>query len=120
MANQMTLTTTTTGTVELTLADFGILDEKARRVGGSIQIQTCATRWVNSTHTDGVYVAGYAAPCETYYAARVNPTRNDENFGATQPAKTYPTLEAARTASMKKLEAQAARYAKKYPAQLAA
>jgi UPF0288 family protein (methanogenesis marker protein 3) len=78
------------------VADFGLVDDKGRAVGGEATV-TSVVRGDTTT-----------------YSVLVQPTRNGQSFGASQDAKRAESLDAAFKAARAGLARQAKSYAKKF------
>ena len=87
------------------VADYGLVDERGRTVGGIAKIWETTTMW-----RDG-QVVQREAPA---YSTAPQATRNGVRYGASQPDAVFATMEEAQAYAMTKFTAQAKSYARKY------
>ena len=100
-----------TDAIEQRAEDFGITDEKGRKVGVKTVIYLIKTRLFEEG--DGAAWL-HPFPDTTHYSSYVQPTRNGQNFGASQHGKSSLTLDHARTEINRRVRGTRARYQKKY------
>lgn len=95
--------------------DFGILDEKGRKVGVTYTVIQYVSRLREEDDTQRSYwILPFADT--VHYVATVSPTRNGQRFGATQCGKHVLAFEEASVEVDRRIEGTRKRYAKKYPA----
>ncbi len=95
--------------------DFGLIDEKGRKVGIVYTIIQYVSRLREEDDTQRSYwILPFADT--VHYLATVTPTRNGQRFGASQYGKHVLVLEDASREVDRRIESTRKRYAKKYPA----
>lgn len=91
----------------LKVADYGLRDEKGRAVGGVARIIERPAGEKLNNGTDAVRPV-------TKYDVCVQPQRNGQDFGASVPSTSCPTLRAAMDVANKKMNQQERSYEKKF------
>jgi hypothetical protein len=89
------------------VADYGLVDERGRSVGGIAKIYETTTMWRGGQLVQREAVAYCTAP---------QAARNGVGYGASQSERVFPTMEEAQAYAVTKFTAQAKAYAKKYAA----